>query len=72
MGNNRIQTAGFLNQYSPFTLNLENVFFAPRPKIFLQQYRPEADSCSPANSTLLDHLVGCGEAHMLAPYSVIA
>jgi hypothetical protein len=43
MGNNRIQTAGFLNQYSPFTLNLEKVFFAPRPKIFLQQYRPKAD-----------------------------
>jgi hypothetical protein len=34
---------GFLNQYSPFTLTLEKVFFAPRSKIFLQQYRPKAD-----------------------------
>jgi hypothetical protein len=35
-----------LNHYSPFTLNLEKAFFAPRPKIFLQQYRPGAEICS--------------------------
>ena len=43
-GNNRIQTAGFVNQYSLFTPHLVKLFFAPRPKIFLQQYRPLADA----------------------------
>jgi hypothetical protein len=38
-GNNRIQTAGFVNQYSLFTLNPGKMFFAPGLKIFLQQYR---------------------------------
>ena len=32
-GNNRIQTAGFVNQYSLFTLNPEKMFFAPGSKI---------------------------------------
>jgi hypothetical protein len=57
MGNNRIQTAGFLNHYSPFTLNLEKAFFAPRPKIFLQQYLPAADSCTAAKASIR-HPVG--------------
>jgi len=37
-GNNRIQTPGFVNQYSLFTPNLRKLFFAPCPKIFFQQY----------------------------------
>jgi len=32
-----------LNQYYAFGLYPEKMFFAPRPKIFLQQYLPEAD-----------------------------
>ena len=34
------------------------MFFAPRPKIFLQQYLPKADSCAAAIGTLIDYLVG--------------
>jgi hypothetical protein len=43
IGNNRIRKRGFVNQYSPFGLALERLFLAPGPKIFLQQYRPQAD-----------------------------
>jgi hypothetical protein len=50
IGNNRIRKRGFVNQYSPFGLVLERLFLAPGPKIFLQQYRPTADSCTAANS----------------------
>src|SRR5262249_16524359 len=57
-GKNRIRRTSFLNQYSPLPLNREKTFFAPGLKIFLQQYRPEADSCSAAKRYLLDHLVG--------------
>jgi hypothetical protein len=42
-GDIRIQTAGFVNQYSLFTLNPGKMFFAPSSKIFLQQYRHKAD-----------------------------
>jgi hypothetical protein len=38
--NIRIQTAGFVNQYSLFTLYPGKMFFAPGSKIFLQQYLP--------------------------------
>jgi hypothetical protein len=38
----RIQTAGFLNQYSPFVLNLEKVFFAPSQKHFCNSIWQEA------------------------------
>ena len=34
------QTTKFLNQNSLFGLDLEKMFFAPRPKIVLQQNRP--------------------------------
>src|SRR6266487_343842 len=48
IGNNRIRKRGLVNQYSPFGLVLERLFLAPGPKIFLQQYRPQPDSCSAA------------------------
>jgi hypothetical protein len=43
MGNNRIRKSGFSNQYSLFGLDLEKMFFALGPEIFLQHYRPKAD-----------------------------
>jgi hypothetical protein len=48
MGNIRIRKAEFLNQTSLLRPDLERMFFAPRPKIFLQHYRSEADSCTAA------------------------
>ena len=38
-GNFRIRKAEFLNQTSLLRPDLEKMFFAPRPKIFLQHYR---------------------------------
>jgi hypothetical protein len=35
-GNNRIQSGGILNQYSPLVGDLERIFFAPGLKIVLQ------------------------------------
>src|SRR6266516_2042693 len=52
IGNNRIRKGGFVNQYSPFGLVLERLFLTPGPKIFLQQYRPKADSCAATNLVL--------------------
>jgi hypothetical protein len=43
MGNNRIRKAGFLNQNFLCATNPRKTFFAPVPKIFLQQYLPKAD-----------------------------
>jgi hypothetical protein len=43
MGNNRIRKAGFLNQNFLRASNPRKTFFAPVPKLFLQQYRHKAD-----------------------------
>jgi hypothetical protein len=41
-----------VNQYFLFISNPEKMFFAPGSKIFLQQYRPKADSCTAAINAL--------------------
>jgi hypothetical protein len=45
-GNNRIQSSGFLNQYSPFGLDLEKMFFTPALKIVLQHNRANSGHCA--------------------------
>jgi hypothetical protein len=62
MGNNRIRKAGFLNQNFLCATNPRKTFFAPVPKIFLQQYRPKADigeQSSDPDPTPEQLLLGC-------------
>src|SRR5260370_17638441 len=66
MRNNRIETNGFSNRHCALAPDFESMLLGRMRKIFLQQYLPEADTCTaPNNMHGLQRLTQSASLHVL-------